>query len=93
MTDLLEIRDGLIMTTNSGVQDLHMESDTQETINMLVEDNTDKHLIPLIIDYRKMMREFKTFKIILILREQMCCGHISKECSHVRNQFCILENP
>lgn len=47
-----------------GVHNLHMESDAQKTINLIVEyTNVDRPHMTLIIDCRKMLLKFKKVKI------------------------------
>lgn len=53
-----------------GVHVLNVASDTQETINQIVDDvNVGRPLMTLILDCRKMIMDFKKFKIQNVFRE------------------------
>lgn len=48
------IQDGLLLVKNIGIDAIHVKSDTQEAINLIIEyDNVDRPLMPLIIDCGK----------------------------------------
>lgn len=52
------------------MQVLHVESDVEEAINLIVEDKIfDRPLMPLILDCIKLILEFKKFKIRHMFRE------------------------
>lgn len=49
---------------NMGIEAIHVEFDAHESINLIVDsDNANKALIHLLLDCKKMILDFKKFKI------------------------------
>lgn len=54
------------------VESIHVKYDAREIINLIVDDdNVDRPPIHLIIDCRKLLLNFKKFKICYVIREAM----------------------
>lgn len=77
------------MAKNLGIQGVHMDSDAKETINLIIDDNiNDRTIIPLILDCRKLILEFKRFKIQHVFHEaNRVTGALTKESIKMNGQF------
>lgn len=67
-----------------GIKAIHVELDTHEAINLIVNDrNEERHLMSVTIDCRIFLTKFKRFKIRHVLREaNKAAGFYLKEAVH-----------
>lgn len=83
------------MANNLGVKSIHVESDSEEAINLIMEDNTyDKPLMRLILDCTKLLLAFKRFKLRHVFQGANAVANIlPKEVIDLEDSFRVILNP